>query len=70
MTTGNMCKSIRVIDFSGGDDNWNKWSRRFWAMAIERAYLDVLLLLYSKLRQGICGLDAYMLRRCHFWDSR
>ena len=43
MTADETHRSIRVIEFSGKEEDWHKWSKRFLAMATARGYLDVLI---------------------------
>ncbi len=36
-------KSIRVIPFSGKDQDWNRWSKTFLATATAKGYKEVIL---------------------------
>ena len=35
-------KSVRIIQFSGDQDDWNRWSKQFLAAATTRGYREVL----------------------------
>jgi hypothetical protein len=51
MTAENMNQSIRVIELSRKYEDWKRWSKRFLTMVTARSYLDVILPLYTKLKQ-------------------
>jgi len=36
-------KTIRVIPFSGKDEDWNRWSKTFMATATAKGYREVLV---------------------------
>ena len=51
MTADETHRSIRVIKFSGKEEDWHKWSKRFLAMAIAKGYLEVLITVDAKTEQ-------------------
>ena len=44
MSTKEVIKTIRVIEFSGKDEDWNRWSKTFKAMSVTKGYNEVLTL--------------------------
>ena len=41
-TGSNAFKTIRVIPFSGKEEDWNRWSKTFLSTATSRGYREVL----------------------------
>ena len=35
-------KTIRIIPFSGKDEDWNRWSKTFLATALAKGYKEVI----------------------------
>ena len=40
--TDTTIKTIRIIPFSGNEEDWNRWSKTFMATATMKGYRDVL----------------------------
>ena len=36
-------KTIRILQVSGKEDDWDEWSEKFKGIAAERGYLDIML---------------------------
>ena len=42
MATDNTLKTLKIIPFTGKDEEWHRWSRTFLATATAKGYRDIL----------------------------